>query len=93
MKSPLLIGADMQTIAAPFLELMKNKELIAVNQDAAGIQGTLRAASAYADGDTRGGEPSQAAAAILAAAMDTVSVPRHPPWQPSLQEYTLCVYL
>ena len=29
MKSPLLIGADMQTIAMPFLQIMKNKELIA----------------------------------------------------------------
>jgi hypothetical protein len=68
MKSPLLIGANMQTIAAPFVEIMKNAELIGVNQDIAGIQGTLRAAFAYADGDARGGEPSAAAAAILNAA-------------------------
>ena len=47
---------------------MKNTELIAVNQDSAGIQGTLRLTMPYANGDTRGAAPSAAAAAILAAA-------------------------
>ena len=37
-------------------------------EDAAGIQGTLRASYPYPDGDAHGGQPSAAAAAALAAA-------------------------
>lgn len=38
MSSPLLIGCDMTTIPAASLELLKNKELIALNQDPLGLQ-------------------------------------------------------
>ena len=38
MASPLLIGCDMTTIPAESLELLKNEELIAVNQDPLGLQ-------------------------------------------------------
>lgn len=38
MSSPLLIGADMTTIKPEALELMTNPELIALNQDALGLQ-------------------------------------------------------
>ena len=43
MNSPLLIGCDMRTIPAPALELMKNKELIALNQDRLGEQAYVAA--------------------------------------------------
>ena len=32
VKSPLLIGADLSKIAPPYLEILKNKHLIAINQ-------------------------------------------------------------
>jgi hypothetical protein len=32
VKSPLLIGSDVRSIAPDSLELLKNKELIAINQ-------------------------------------------------------------
>ena len=38
MASPLLIGCDMTTIPAPSLNLLKNEELIALNQDPLGLQ-------------------------------------------------------
>lgn len=38
MSSPLMIGCDMTTIPSSSLELIKNKELIAVNQDSLGLQ-------------------------------------------------------
>lgn len=38
MASPLLIGCDMSTIQDDALELMKNTELIAINQDPLGLQ-------------------------------------------------------
>lgn len=38
MSSPLLIGCDLTTIPAASLELIKNPELIALNQDALGLQ-------------------------------------------------------
>ena len=41
VKSPLLIGSDVRSIAADSLALLKNKELIAVNQDPLGIQAAL----------------------------------------------------
>lgn len=43
MNSPLLIGCDMRTIPAPALELMKNAELIALNQDKLGEQAYVAA--------------------------------------------------
>ncbi len=38
MSSPLLIGCDMTSIPEASLELLKNKELIALNQDPLGLQ-------------------------------------------------------
>ena len=38
MSSPLLIGCDMNTIPDFSLKLLKNKELIALNQDVLGLQ-------------------------------------------------------
>lgn len=38
MSSPLLIGCDMTTIPESSLELLKNEELIALNQDKLGLQ-------------------------------------------------------
>ena len=54
MKSPLLIGGDLQTMQQRFIDILSNKELIAWNQDDAGIQGTFRASYPYADGDDAG---------------------------------------
>eukprot|EP00038_Savillea_parva_P025307 m.47117 g.47117 ORF g.47117 m.47117 type:complete len:656 (-) comp6848_c0_seq1:2276-4243(-) len=68
MKSPLLIGASLQNIAKPYLDILLNKELIAWNQDDLGIQGYLRASSPYADGSDVGAQPSPRAAAVLAVA-------------------------
>ncbi|XP_060675736.1 alpha-galactosidase 3 [Ziziphus jujuba] len=39
MKAPLLIGCDVRSITAETLELLSNKEVIAVNQDPLGVQG------------------------------------------------------
>lgn len=43
MKSPLIIGSDVRGLPAESLAVLKNKWLIALNQDGLGIQGTLRA--------------------------------------------------
>jgi hypothetical protein len=45
MKSPLIVGSDVRALPAESLAILKNKALIAVNQDELAIQGTLRAAS------------------------------------------------
>ena len=39
MAAPLLIGTDLRTIKRPFLDILLNKEVIAVDQDPLGIQG------------------------------------------------------
>lgn len=39
MKSPLLIGCDVTALTNDTLRILTNKELIAVNQDALGVQG------------------------------------------------------
>ncbi|KAK3268672.1 alpha-galactosidase, variant 2, partial [Cymbomonas tetramitiformis] len=39
MKAPLLIGCDLLSITNETLEILSNKEVIAVNQDALGVQG------------------------------------------------------
>lgn len=44
MKSPLIIGADVRSLPAASLAILKNAALIKVNQDSLGIQGTLRVA-------------------------------------------------
>ncbi len=38
MSSPMLIGCDLNTLKEPTLSLLKNKELLAINQDALGLQ-------------------------------------------------------
>jgi hypothetical protein len=38
MSSPLLIGCDLEKMPDSSLELLKNKELIALNQDPLGLQ-------------------------------------------------------
>uniref|UniRef100_A0A0G4HG19 Alpha-galactosidase n=1 Tax=Chromera velia CCMP2878 TaxID=1169474 RepID=A0A0G4HG19_9ALVE len=38
MKSPLMIGCDLQTISDESLAILKNEEVIAVNQDKLGVQ-------------------------------------------------------
>ncbi|KAK7282428.1 hypothetical protein RIF29_11182 [Crotalaria pallida] len=39
MKAPLLIGCDIRNITAETLEIVSNKEIIAINQDPLGVQG------------------------------------------------------
>ncbi|KAG5558117.1 hypothetical protein RHGRI_008137 [Rhododendron griersonianum] len=39
MKAPLLIGCDVRSMTAETLEIVTNKEVIAVNQDPLGVQG------------------------------------------------------
>jgi hypothetical protein len=43
VKSPLLIGSDVRSIAPDSLALLKNTELIAINQDKLGVQAALTA--------------------------------------------------
>ncbi len=45
MSSPLLIGCDLTTIPQASLELLQNRELIAVNQDPLGLQAYVMQAS------------------------------------------------
>ena len=39
MTAPLLIGTDLRTIKRPFLDILLNKEVIAIDQDPLGVQG------------------------------------------------------
>nr|AMN14860.1 putative alpha-galactosidase 2 [Nepenthes mirabilis] len=39
MKAPLLIGCDVRNISSETMEILSNKEIIAVNQDPLGVQG------------------------------------------------------
>eukprot|EP01052_Picozoa_sp_SAG31_P008512 SAG31_NODE_431_length_15775_cov_3.350663_14_plen_423_part_00 len=43
VKSPLIIGSDVRQIAPDSLALLKNEELIAINQDELGVQAALTA--------------------------------------------------
>lgn len=45
MSSPLLIGCDMTTISESALQLLKNKDLISLNQDPLGLQANVVAVS------------------------------------------------
>ncbi|MCH98010.1 putative alpha-galactosidase/alpha-N-acetylgalactosaminidase, partial [Trifolium medium] len=38
-KAPLLIGCDVRNMTAETLEILTNKEVIAINQDSLGVQG------------------------------------------------------
>ena len=51
MKSPLIIGTDVQALPAASLSILQNARLIAVNQDDLAMQGTLRVT--FDDGGTR----------------------------------------
>jgi hypothetical protein len=44
LKSPLIIGTDVQKLLPAALDILQNKRLIAVNQDPLAVQGTLRVA-------------------------------------------------
>ncbi|WP_439659964.1 NPCBM/NEW2 domain-containing protein [Lentzea sp. HUAS TT2] len=41
MAAPLLIGADLRKVSAEHLDILRNKEIIAVNQDRLGVQGKV----------------------------------------------------
>ncbi|MFD4674276.1 NPCBM/NEW2 domain-containing protein [Lentzea sp. NPDC058450] len=41
MAAPLLIGADLRKVSAEHLEVLRNREIIAVNQDSLGVQGKV----------------------------------------------------
>jgi alpha-galactosidase len=41
IKAPLLIGADLRSLDERSLAILRNKEVIAVNQDALGVAGDL----------------------------------------------------
>lgn len=51
VKSPLLIGSDVRSIAPDSLELLKNEELIAINQDKLGVQAALTAVYNHSGGE------------------------------------------
>ena len=51
MKSPLIIGTDVQALPAASLSILQNARLIAVNQDDLATQGTLRVT--FDDGGNR----------------------------------------
>ena len=42
MKAPLLIGTDLTILSRAFIEILGNPEVIAVNQDKLGVQGSLK---------------------------------------------------
>ena len=69
MKSPLLIGADPRALTNESLAILTNSFLIAVNQDALGVQGTLvRSTSAAAAGPAGDGTAEQHLGGAAAAA-------------------------
>jgi alpha-galactosidase len=45
VKAPLLLGCDLQNIKEETLEIIKNEEMIAVNQDELGVQGYKRSSN------------------------------------------------
>ena len=51
MSSPLLIGCDLTAIPASSLQLLKNKELIALNQDPLELQAAASFSKAYVEND------------------------------------------
>lgn len=72
MKSPLIIGADVRSLTAESLAILKNKALIGINQDPLAAQGTLRAAMGL------NGERSVVASQVKLAGNDTIVT--SPPW-------------
>jgi hypothetical protein len=71
LKSPLLIGSDVRALPAASLSILKTAGLVGVNQDALGVQGTLRAASAAA--------PAAPAASAATSGTADHAAPRAPP--------------
>lgn len=92
MKSPLLIGASLQRITKPYLDILLNRELISWNQDDAGVQGYLRASRAYDDGDVRGEPPAAEAAAALAAIAVATSRGVRASTRAAFRGVTYCAY-
>ena len=41
LAAPLMVSADLTKVSSPSLEAIPNREVIAIDQDPAGIQGTL----------------------------------------------------
>jgi alpha-galactosidase len=41
MSAPLIIGTDLRTIPEPYLAMLSNKEIIAIDQDPLGVQGAV----------------------------------------------------
>jgi hypothetical protein len=64
MKSPLLIGADARTLPRESLAILTNEGLIAINQDALGVQGTLRSTVAVAAAQQVRGTTAKVHAAV-----------------------------
>ena len=50
--SPLMIGADLRTISEDALSILKNEEMIAIDQDSANIGATVAKTISYNDGDS-----------------------------------------
>lgn len=78
MKSPLILGANISALSAESLAILKNKALIAVNQDSLGVQGTLRATS-----DVEGHYVSSVNSATVKLASRSAGVTEAPPSPPS----------
>ena len=75
MKSPLIIGADVTTLAKESLAILKNAALIAVNQDSLGVQGTLVAAY-----DSAGTRAPTLPVGPVACVTSTTPCPEASPW-------------
>ena len=79
-KSPLLIGSDVRSIAQDSLDLLKNKELIAINQDSLGIQAALKAVcvATHTRARSRARAPARERVCSSAPALLLLCVPRPP---------------
>jgi alpha-galactosidase len=65
-KSPLLIGCDVRTISQESLELLTNSEVIAINQDSLGKQGTKLRIDLVNETEVWGGPLADGSQAVLA---------------------------
>ena len=92
VKSPLLIGSDVRSIAADSLALLKNKELIAINQDKLGVQAALTAVYDQAGGGGRN-LLLDAPAAAVAPSMAEVVAARELAFSTNSTSMTTCDYV
>lgn len=65
-KAPLLIGCDIRQISQEALELLKNPEVIAVNQDSLGLQGTKVRIDLHHDTEVWAGPLADGSKAVVA---------------------------